>query len=210
MQCSLKTVRSYVGLSTATSHSAARMLRGRYLAFGIPWRRLALNLCGMETNPTDKAPSSPCDRSATMAPVGVPPPHCTRSATNISSLARPVHQSVIEADDPILVAALLNRRLLDEALLAIETAVSAAADRAATASLQQTETARQIAADLITQAGEWSARSAQRGRARGQRHDAAGTQQYPARVDRPRRRPCAPRSPSASPFSSSRSCGVTG
>ena len=33
-QCSLKTVRSYVGLSTATSHSAARMFRGRY--FGRP------------------------------------------------------------------------------------------------------------------------------------------------------------------------------
>jgi hypothetical protein len=67
------------------------------------------------------------------------------------------HGIRIEADDPILVAALLNRRLLDEALLAIETAVSAAADRAATASLQQTETARHIAAALITQAGEWSA-----------------------------------------------------
>ena len=67
------------------------------------------------------------------------------------------HGIRIEADDPILVAALLNRRLLDEALLAIETAVSAAADRAATASHQQTETARHIAAALITQAGEWSA-----------------------------------------------------
>jgi CHASE3 domain sensor protein len=67
------------------------------------------------------------------------------------------HGIRIEADDPILVAALLNRRLLDEALLAIETTVSAAADRAATTSLQQTETARQIAATLITQAGEWSA-----------------------------------------------------
>jgi hypothetical protein len=55
------------------------------------------------------------------------------------------HGIRIEADDPILVAALLNRRLLDEALLAIETTVSAAADRAA------------IAAALITQAGEWSA-----------------------------------------------------
>ena len=67
------------------------------------------------------------------------------------------HGIRIEADDPILVAALLNRRVLDEALLTIEVAVSAAADRAASASLQQTETARQIAAALITQAGEWSA-----------------------------------------------------
>jgi hypothetical protein len=67
------------------------------------------------------------------------------------------HGIRIEADDPILVAALLNRRLLDEALLAIEAAVVAAADRTAAASLQQTDTARQIAGLLITQAGEWSA-----------------------------------------------------
>lgn len=67
------------------------------------------------------------------------------------------HGIRIEADDPILIAALLNRRLLDEALLAIETAVSAAADHAATAAVQQTDTARQIAAALITRAGEWSA-----------------------------------------------------
>jgi hypothetical protein len=67
------------------------------------------------------------------------------------------HEIRIEADDPILIAALLNRRLLDEALLAIETAVSAAADRAAAASVQQTESARQIAGLLITRAGEWSA-----------------------------------------------------
>jgi hypothetical protein len=67
------------------------------------------------------------------------------------------HGIRIEADDPILVAALLNRRLLDEALLAIEAAIVAAADRTAATSLQQTETARQIAGLLITQAGEWSA-----------------------------------------------------
>jgi hypothetical protein len=67
------------------------------------------------------------------------------------------HGIRIEADDPILVAALLNRRLLDEALLAIETAVNATSDRTAAAAIQQTETARQIAAALITQAGEWSA-----------------------------------------------------
>jgi hypothetical protein len=67
------------------------------------------------------------------------------------------HGIRIEADDPILIAALLNRRLLDEALLAIETAVNAAADRAAAASVQQTESARQIAGLLITRAGEWSA-----------------------------------------------------
>jgi hypothetical protein len=67
------------------------------------------------------------------------------------------HGIRIDADDPILVAALLNRRLLDEALMAIETAVNAAADRAAAASVQQTESARQIAGLLITQAGEWSA-----------------------------------------------------
>jgi hypothetical protein len=67
------------------------------------------------------------------------------------------HGIRIEADDPILIAALLNRRLLDEALLAIETAIGAVADRAAATSLQQTETARQIAAALITKAGEWSA-----------------------------------------------------
>jgi hypothetical protein len=67
------------------------------------------------------------------------------------------HGIRIEADDPILVAALLNRRLLDEALLAIEIAVSTAADRAAAAAVQQTDTARQIAAALITRAGEWTA-----------------------------------------------------
>ena len=67
------------------------------------------------------------------------------------------HGIRIEADDPILVAALLNRRLLDEALLAIETAVNATSDRTAAAAVHQTETARQIAAALITQAGEWSA-----------------------------------------------------
>jgi hypothetical protein len=67
------------------------------------------------------------------------------------------HGILIDADDPILVAALLNRRLLDEALLAVETAVNAAADRAAAASVQQTESARQIAGLVITQAGEWSA-----------------------------------------------------
>jgi CHASE3 domain sensor protein len=66
------------------------------------------------------------------------------------------HGIRIEADDPIIVAALLNRRLLDEALLAIETTVNATSDRTAAAAVQQTETARQIAAALITQAGEWS------------------------------------------------------
>ena len=63
----------------------------------------------------------------------------------------------VDVDDPILVAALLNRRLLDEAIAAMEAAVRASADRMTAASVQQTDAARQTAGLLITQAGEWSA-----------------------------------------------------
>ena len=105
----------------------------------------------------------------------------------------------------------INRRLLNEALLAIETAVSAAADRAATASLRQTETARQIAADLITRAREWSA-----DRLNGVAREASATMignspiSWPGSIGRAAP-PCSPRSPpSASPFSSSRVTGQVG
>ena len=52
----------------------------------------------------------------------------------------------VDVDDPILVAALLNRRLLDEAIAAMEAAVRASADRMTAASVQQTDAARQTAA----------------------------------------------------------------
>ena len=73
-----------------------------------------------------------------------------------ADLAR-THGIRIEADDPILAAVLLNRRLLDEAIAALEAAVRVSADRMTAASLQQTDAARQAAGILITQAGEWSA-----------------------------------------------------
>jgi hypothetical protein len=67
------------------------------------------------------------------------------------------HGIRVDPDDPVLVAALLNRRLLDEAIGALEAAVRASADRLSVASTQHIAAANQAASSLITEAGEWSA-----------------------------------------------------
>ena len=67
------------------------------------------------------------------------------------------HGIRIDPDDPVLVAALLNRRLLDEAISALEAAVRASADRITAAAAQQVDGAKETAAILVTRAGEWSA-----------------------------------------------------
>ncbi|MCW3476245.1 hypothetical protein [Limobrevibacterium gyesilva] len=63
----------------------------------------------------------------------------------------------VDPDDPILVAALLNRGLLDEAIADLAVAVRASADRITAAAAQQVDGARETAASLVTRAGEWSA-----------------------------------------------------
>jgi hypothetical protein len=63
----------------------------------------------------------------------------------------------LDADDPVLIAALLNQRLLDEAIGRLEAAVRTSADRITAAATQQMEGARDIAATFVTRAGEWSA-----------------------------------------------------
>jgi CHASE3 domain sensor protein len=68
-----------------------------------------------------------------------------------------VHGIKVDADDPVLTAALLNQRLLDEAISRLETAVRTSADRITTAAAQQVDGAKEIAASLVTRAGEWSA-----------------------------------------------------
>jgi hypothetical protein len=73
-----------------------------------------------------------------------------------SDLAR-VHGIRVDADDPVLIAALVNQRLLDEAISRLETAVRASADRITAAAAQQVDGAKEIAASLVTRAGEWSA-----------------------------------------------------
>jgi Transcriptional activator TraM len=73
-----------------------------------------------------------------------------------AELAR-VHGIRIDADDPVLVAALLNQRLLDEAIGRLEAAVRASADRITAAATQHIEGAREIAAAVVARAGEWSA-----------------------------------------------------
>jgi hypothetical protein len=67
------------------------------------------------------------------------------------------HGIRVDPDDPVLVAALLNRRLLDEAIGALESAVRASADRITAAAALQVDGARETAAGLVTRAGEWSA-----------------------------------------------------
>ena len=67
------------------------------------------------------------------------------------------HGIRVDPDDPVLVAALLNRRLLDEAISALEAAVRASADRITAAAALQVDGAKETAAALVTRAGEWSA-----------------------------------------------------
>jgi len=67
------------------------------------------------------------------------------------------HGIRVDPDDPVLIAALLNRRLLDEAIGALEAAVRASADRLSVGSMQHIAAANQAALSLITEAGEWSA-----------------------------------------------------
>jgi len=63
----------------------------------------------------------------------------------------------IDADDPILTAALLNLRLMDQAIDRLESAVRVSADRITVAAAQQMDGAKEIAASFVTRAGEWSA-----------------------------------------------------
>jgi Transcriptional activator TraM len=74
----------------------------------------------------------------------------------VADLAK-VHGVRLNADDPVLVAALLNERLLDAAIARLDTTVRASADRITTAAAQQVDGAKKIAATFVTQAGEWSA-----------------------------------------------------
>ena len=67
------------------------------------------------------------------------------------------HGIRVDPDDPVLVAALLNRRLLDEAISALEAAVRASADRITAAAALQVDGAKETAAAFVTRAGEWSA-----------------------------------------------------
>jgi hypothetical protein len=67
------------------------------------------------------------------------------------------HGVRVDPDDPVLTAALLNQRLLDEAIARLETVVMTSADRISTAATRQAEDARNVAASLVTRAGEWSA-----------------------------------------------------
>jgi len=67
------------------------------------------------------------------------------------------HGIRVDPDDPVLVAALLNRRLLDEAISAFEAAVRASADRITAAAALQVDGAKETAAAFVTRAGEWSA-----------------------------------------------------
>jgi hypothetical protein len=68
-----------------------------------------------------------------------------------------VHGIRIDADDPILTAALVNQRLMDEAISRLEMVVRASADRITVAAAQQVDGANEIAASFVTRAGEWSA-----------------------------------------------------
>ncbi len=74
----------------------------------------------------------------------------------VADLAK-VHGIRLDADDPVLVAALLNQRLLDEAIARLELAVRVSADRVTAAAAQQVDGAKDIAASFVTRAGEWSA-----------------------------------------------------
>ncbi len=67
------------------------------------------------------------------------------------------HGLRVDPDDPVLITALLNRRLLDEALIALDAAVRTAANQMSAGAAQQVEAARKTAAGLITDAGQWSA-----------------------------------------------------
>ena len=67
------------------------------------------------------------------------------------------HGIRIDADDPVLTAALLNQRLMDQAIDRLESAVRVSADRITVAAAQQMDGAKEIAASIVTRAGEWSA-----------------------------------------------------
>jgi len=73
-----------------------------------------------------------------------------------ADLAR-IHGVRLDADDPVLVSALLNQRLLDEAIVSLEAAVRTSADRITAAATQQMDGAKETAAAFVTHAGEWSA-----------------------------------------------------
>lgn len=74
----------------------------------------------------------------------------------VAELAK-AHGIRIDPDDPVLTAAFLNRRLLDEAIARFEAAVRTSADRLTEATVQQVNGAQETAALLVTRAGEWSA-----------------------------------------------------
>jgi len=68
-----------------------------------------------------------------------------------------LHGIRIDADDPVLTAALLNQRLIDQAIDQLESVVRVSADRITVAAAQQMDGAKEIAASFVTRAGEWSA-----------------------------------------------------
>jgi len=68
-----------------------------------------------------------------------------------------VHGIRIDPDDPLLTAALLNQRLMDQAIDRLESVVRVSADRITAAAAQQMDGAKEIAASIVTRAGEWSA-----------------------------------------------------
>ena len=70
---------------------------------------------------------------------------------------RQAHGIQIDPDDPIFIAVLLNQRLLNDSLAAVEMTVRVSADRITAASIQHLDAAKQSASVLITEAGEWSA-----------------------------------------------------
>jgi hypothetical protein len=61
----------------------------------------------------------------------------------------------IDPDDPILAGAFVNRRMLDEAIAALEAAVKSAADRIAAEQIKANEDAEARAKAIITRAAEW-------------------------------------------------------
>jgi hypothetical protein len=67
------------------------------------------------------------------------------------------HGIRLDQEDPIVVAAMINERLLEEAAAALRRSITAAADQLSAASVQHLEAAKNSAAALMTDAGAWVA-----------------------------------------------------
>jgi len=102
----------------------------------------------------------------------------------IAEIARE-HGIRLDQEDPIVVAAMINERLLEEAAAALRRNITAAADQLSAASVQHLEAAKNSAAALMTDAGAWVAERLKAAGAEASATVLAQLRQETAKAERP-------------------------